>query len=134
MSDLAIDTHAAVWDFAKSPQISATARNAVNSAIANGFVIILPTISIVEIVYLIKKGQLIPQILTSLMQSLRLPNSSFVSQDSTKDIAQTPAQISLQTVPEMPDRTIAATALHLNLPLVTKDHKIQALQNIQTIW
>lgn len=37
------------------------------------------------------------------------------------------------TLPEMPDRIIAATALHLNLPLVTKDHKIQALQNIKTI-
>jgi len=134
MSDLAIDTHAAVWYFAKSPQMSATARNAVNNAIANGFVIILPTISIVEIVYLIEKGRLIPQTLTSLMQALRLPNSSFVTQDLTKEIAQTLQQISRQTVPEMPDRIIAATALYLNLPLVTKDHKIRALQNITTIW
>ncbi len=134
MSDLAIDTHAAVWYFAKSQQISATARNAVNTAIANGFVIILPTISIVEIVYLIEKGRLIRQTLTSLIQALKLPNSSFVSQDLTEDVAQTLANISRSTVPEMPDRIIAATALHLNLPLVTKDHKIQALQNIQTIW
>lgn len=35
---------------------------------------------------------------------------------------------------EMPDRIIAATALYLNFPLITRDHKIQALQNIQTIW
>jgi len=52
MSDLVIDTHAAVWYFAKSSQMSAIARNAVNNAITNGFVIILPTISIVEIIYL----------------------------------------------------------------------------------
>ena len=134
MSDLAIDTHAAVWYFAKSPQLSATARNAVNNAIANGFVIILPTISIVEIVYLIEKGRLVPQTLTSLMQALKLPKSSFVSQDLTEDVAQTLAQIPRSTVPEMPDRIIAATALHLNLSLVTKDHKIRALQNINTIW
>lgn len=38
------------------------------------------------------------------------------------------------TVPEMPDRIIAATALYLHIPLITKDHKIQALQSIQTIW
>ena len=38
------------------------------------------------------------------------------------------------TVPEMPDRIIAATALHLNAPLITRDHKIQALQNVQTLW
>jgi predicted nucleic acid-binding protein len=36
-------------------------------------------------------------------------------------------------VPDMPDRIIAATALYLNLPLVTADHKIQA-SNVQTIW
>lgn len=114
--------------------MSAVARNAVNNAIANGFSIILPTISIVEIVHLIEKGRLVPQALISLMQALKLTNASFVTQDLTADIAQTLQQISRQTVPEMPDRIIAATTLHLNLPLVTKDHKIQALQNIQTIW
>ena len=103
MSDLVIDTHAAVWYFAKSPQMSVTARNAVNNAIGNGFLIILPTISIVEIVYLIEKGRLIANTLTRLMQALKLPNSSFVSQDLTEDIAQTLAQIPRLTVPDMPD-------------------------------
>ena len=119
MSDLAIDTHAAVWYFAKSPQMSAIARNAVNNAIADGFIIILPTISIVEIIYLVEKGRLVPQTSISLMQALKLPNSSFVSQDLTEDVAQTLAQIPRSIVPDMPDRIIAATALHLNLPLVT---------------
>jgi predicted nucleic acid-binding protein len=49
------------------------------------------------------------------------------------EIAQALAQISRDTVPDMPDRIIAATALYLNIPLVTKDSKIQA-SNIQTIW
>lgn len=103
-------------------------------AIGGGFVIILPTISIVEIVYLIEKGRLVPQTLTSLMQVLKLPNSSFILQGLTEDIAQTVAQIPRSIVPEMPDRIIAATALHFNLPLITEDHKIQALKNITTIW
>ncbi len=33
----------------------------------------------------------------------------------------------------MPDRIIAATALHLGLPLVTRDRRLQAAI-IQTIW
>jgi predicted nucleic acid-binding protein len=37
-------------------------------------------------------------------------------------------------VPDMPDRIIAATALSLSLPLVTRDAKIQAVTTIQTIW
>jgi len=134
MSDLAIDTHAVIWYLAKSPEMSATARTAVNDAVSKGFLILLPTISIVEIVYLIEKNRLIPQTLTSLMPFLRLPNSSFIAQDLTPEIAQTLAQIPRLTVPDMPDRIIAATALYLNIPLVTKDHKIQALQNIKTIW
>lgn len=41
--------------------------------------------------------------------------------------------ISRATINDMPDRIIAATALRLNLPLVTRDRKIQAAQ-IQCIW
>jgi predicted nucleic acid-binding protein len=33
----------------------------------------------------------------------------------------------------MPDRIIAATALHLGVPLVSRDRKIQA-SSIHTIW
>ena len=52
----------------------------------------------------------------------------------TRKVADEIENISRFTAPDMPDRIIAATSLHLNLPLVTKDHKIQALQNINTIW
>lgn len=134
MSDLISDTHAAIWYFSISPAMSATARQAFNNVVAGGNVIILPTVSIVEIVYLIEKNRLVPQTLSRLMQYLNLPNSSFVTQNLTAGIAQTLAQIPRSTVPDMPDRIIAATALHLNLPLVTKDRKIQALQSIQIVW
>jgi PIN domain nuclease of toxin-antitoxin system len=33
----------------------------------------------------------------------------------------------------MPDRIIAATALHLSVPLITRDRKIHA-SSIETIW
>ena len=49
------------------------------------------------------------------------------------DIAVSTQQVSRSVVPDMPDRIITATALHLKLPLVTRDHKIQAAQVI-TIW
>ena len=48
--------------------------------------------------------------------------------------AQTLRQIPRDVVPDMPDRIIAATALYLSLPLVTRDAKIQAVTDIQTIW
>ena len=134
MADLIVDTHTAVWYFANSPEISVSATQTIDNAIANGDAVILSAISIVEIIYLIDKGKLSQQTLNRLVQYLKLPNSSFVTQDLTEEIAQTLAQIPRSTVPDMPDRIIAATALHLNLSLVTKDSKIRALPNIQTIW
>ncbi len=134
MANLLIDTHTAIWYFANSPELSAPATQTIDNAIGDGDTIILSAISIVEIIYLIDKGKLSQQNLNRLMQYLKLPNSSFATQDLTEDIAQTLAQIPRTTVPDMPDRIVAATALHLNLPLVTKDRKNQALQNIKTIW
>ena len=36
-------------------------------------------------------------------------------------------------VPDMPDRIIAATALHLRVPIISRDGKIRASQ-FETIW
>ena len=48
-------------------------------------------------------------------------------------MAEAMAKIPRNIVPDMPDRMIAATALHLNLPLVTIDTQVRAA-NIETIW
>ncbi|CAN5777665.1 hypothetical protein BH24ACI1_BH24ACI1_26970 [soil metagenome] len=60
MADVVIDTHAAIWYFANSPEISALATQTIDNAVTNGDSIILATISIVEIVYLIDKWKLVP--------------------------------------------------------------------------
>jgi len=39
-----------------------------------------------------------------------------------------------EEVPEMPDRIIAATALALNLPLITRDSQITKTSLIHCIW
>lgn len=134
MSDLISDTHTAIWYFSNSSELSAPARQAINNAVGNGNVILLPTVSIVEIVYLIEKNRLVPQTLARLIQALNLPNSSFITQDLTAAVALALQHIPRSIVPDMPDRIISATALHLNLPLVTKDGSIRKLNNIQTIW
>jgi len=42
-------------------------------------------------------------------------------------------RVELAKVPDMPDRIIAATALHLNVPVISKDAKIQS-SGLTTIW
>jgi predicted nucleic acid-binding protein len=49
------------------------------------------------------------------------------------DVVRAMARVPRHVVPDMPDRIIAATALHLNLPLVTRDRAILS-SPIQTIW
>jgi predicted nucleic acid-binding protein len=50
-----------------------------------------------------------------------------------QDVAWCVGQAARSAVPDLPDRVIAATALRLNLPLVTRDSKIQAA-GITTVW
>ena len=99
MADLVIDTHTAIWYFANSPEISVLATQTIDNTVANGESVILSAISIVEIIYLIDKGKLAAQNLNRLMQYLKLPFGSFVTQDLTEDIAQTAAQVPRSIVP-----------------------------------
>ena len=50
----------------------------------------------------------------------------------------TPAVIlhaeSLYTIPERGDRLIAATAMNLDLPLITADPAFARVRSLQTIW
>ena len=101
---------------------------------SSGGVVFVPAISIVEIVYLIEKGRLVKDILSRLIDYLGSSDNSFQTQDLSAEIAKTLANIPRATVPDMPDRIIAATALHLDLPLITSDKNIRSLTNVRTIW
>ena len=132
--DCIADTHASIWYLFAAPELSANAKNFMDSVAASGGFIFVPSISIVEIVYLTEKGKLLPPTLSRLIQAINLPNGSFSVLELTSEIAQNLQQIPRSIVPDMPDRIIAATALHLSLPLVSKDAKIQKLNLINTIW
>jgi predicted nucleic acid-binding protein len=90
--------------------------------------------TIIELIYLIEKGKIPQDVLDLLRDVLDDTTTAFRLIEISREIADEVENIPRPTVPDMPDRIISATALHLNLPLVTKDHEIQALQNIQTIW
>jgi predicted nucleic acid-binding protein len=68
------------------------------------------------------------------LNKLNEPNPSLVVVPIDLTISLAIQNIDRNTVPDMPDRIIAATALHLNLPLVTRDRQIQAERSIVTIW
>ncbi|MGF1602454.1 MAG: type II toxin-antitoxin system VapC family toxin [Thermosynechococcaceae cyanobacterium] len=129
MSAIVVDTHIIVWYFLNSKQLSLQASEAIDLAQT----VYVPSISLVELIYLVEKGKL-PQIaLDRLIQALDQAETHWAVVPLDTNVAQTIARIPRGTIPDMPDRIIAATALYLKVPLVTCDRKILAA-DIPTIW
>ena len=133
MSAVVADTHAVLCMLLDSPRLSIGARSVLQDAVQSGSSIYMASISLVEIVYLVDKSRLPINALQKLQAALNDPAFGLEVIPLDRDIAETVAQIPLTMIPDMPDRIIAATALFLKLPLVTRDHKIQAAK-IETIW
>lgn len=128
------DTHTIVWYLRESARLSETALAALDGANAGGNPIYVSSISVVEVVYLVEKYRLPEAAFVQLVEALSDPGTGLVTVSVDLAIAQTLSEIPREIVPDMPDRIIAATALHLGIPLVTRDLRIQALTTIETIW
>ena len=115
------------------PQLSRRAGTAFDAATAAGHKIYLPTICIVEATYLVEKKRIAEEAFLVLEQVFEADLSPFELVSLTPGVAQAVRQIPRDAVPDLPDRVIAATALALGLPLVTRDRKIRA-SNVETIW
>ena len=134
MNPIIIDTHILIWYIISPNKLSNLASVNLQTTISNGFPLYLSAISLVEICFLIEKGKIPAIVWQRILTELNNIDSAIEIIFLTQKIAISVQQIDRAVVPELPDRIIAATALSLNLPLITKDHKIRALSNIQTIW
>jgi PIN domain nuclease of toxin-antitoxin system len=128
------DTHAIVWYLVEPERLSQVALDALEGSIAAGSPVYISAISLIEICYLIEKRRIATDLLQRILAVLNDPNPSLVVVPIDLAISIAIREIDRDTVPDMPDRIIAATALHLNLPLVTRDRKIRAEGAIVTIW
>ena len=133
MKALVADTHSAIWYVSDSPKLSSIAVKAMDDATDADEPIYVSAITLIEMAYLIEKGRLPEKDLIDLLDELKNPASNFELVPIDLAVTQTLRLISRSDVPDMPDRIIAATALHLSLPLVTRDNKIRAA-NLTTIW
>ena len=133
MNAVVVDTHAAVWYLLNARSLSPDARKAMDEAAQAGEPVYVSGISLVEVVYLVEKGRLPAVVLDRLTSALSGSDSGFVIAPVDQPVALAVRQISREIVPDMPDRIIAATALHLGLPLVTRDSAI-GKAGIKTIW
>jgi PIN domain nuclease of toxin-antitoxin system len=78
----------------------------------------------VEIVYLCEKGRIPVAFWALLGEELRLGDGGFQIADLTWPVVEALGHVPRSLAPDMPDRIIAATALSLDVPLMTQDHRL----------
>ena len=133
MPDVVTDTHGLIWYLEDSPRLGPTARKAFDACDRGEIVVYVPTICLVEIIYLQEKGRIPADMKAQLEAELQAGTSGLVLAALTPEVANAVTSVPRSEVPDMPDRIIAATALHLNLSLISRDRKIQR-SGVHTIW
>jgi PIN domain nuclease of toxin-antitoxin system len=133
MPDAVADTHSLIWYLEDDPRLGPEADRTFEACDRGELLIYLPTICLVEIVYLQEKGRIPADLKAQLDAELQSGTTGLVLADLTAGVVEALTHVPRTHVPDMPDRIIAATALHLSLPLMTRDHKIQQA-GVRTIW
>ena len=118
-----------LWFLENDKRLTQAAADALDEAER----ILLPSICLVEIVYLVEKGRLHAAVLPRLLAELDNPATTLELAALNLGVVQAMQDISRFAVPDMPDRIIAATAFHYGMPLVTCDQEIRSC-GIETIW
>lgn len=127
------DTHTALWYLFGDPRLSARAKAFIDQAASSRRSIEISPISLAEIVYLVEKNRIPPSALEDVRGDLDNANHVFKEAPFTKDVVSAMRQVLRDEVPDMPDRIVAATALHLGVPVISKDGRIK-VSSVQSIW
>ncbi len=126
-----LDTHTWIWWVDDSAQLSPRAKGTIDTAAADrGFY--LSSISAWEVAMLVHQGklQLTMDVDIWVAHTEALPFVTFVPISNRIAIQ----SVTLPIHPDPADRIIIATALSLGATIVTKDSKMSAYANIQTMW
>lgn len=125
-----LDSHA-LWWYLKLPQrLSSSAEAIFRQAEAGNAALVVPAIVAAEVYYLsVKLGQ--PLTLPVFLDDLTSVHGMYLVD---LGVAQLALLDRLPEIPEMHDRLIAAEALALGVPVVTRDPVIAASPQVQSIW
>ncbi len=121
------DTQCIIWYFADDEhRLPREARAAFAAADQGRAQILVPSIALVETVFLVQRHRVTQSVLERLLALSDQPDATIFVVPLDLIVARAVADFGPATVPELADRIIAATARARNLPLLTTDPAIAA--------
>ncbi len=93
----------------------------------------ISAISVLETLYLVEKNRIPTTAFDQLVAVLHEPESDVHAIPVSVEVAVMARSVSRAQVPDLPDRIIAATALQMGVPLLTRDRRIQDA-GVETLW
>ncbi|HID62342.1 MAG TPA: PIN domain-containing protein [Anaerolineae bacterium] len=122
------DTHSLIWYLQDNPRLSHRGRLLFSQADNGKASIVIPTIVLVEMTYLAEKKRIANELVKAALNLLRETSENYRLALLDLAVVEIIGQVSRALVPDMPDRIIAATALSLGLPLLTRDRALVAVE------
>ncbi len=125
------DTHSLVWYLTDSPQLSPKAKTIFMEADEREEQIVIPCIVFFELLYVTEKKRIAPSFSTLL--TVVGSSRNYRVEPICLPIIRRTTDVPRDKIADPWDRIIAATALHVGLPLITRD-QVFGKVGLDTIW
>jgi PIN domain nuclease of toxin-antitoxin system len=128
-----LDTHALLWYLEGNPRLATAAKTIIDEP---GAELVLPVIALAEAAFVVERRRSTIPSVANLLESIQADSRIEVC-PVTMEIFQ--QSLTAQTIPELHDRLIVATVLHLislghSVRLLTKDSIITNAQLVPVVW
>ncbi len=127
------DSHPLIWyALSRWHQLGSSARKVYERADEGSVAIYVPTVALVEIFEAAHRGTFRPPHGASQWAERLFSSGNFFPVDLTVEIVLHAE--SLYAIPERGDRLVAATAAHMDVPLLTRDAEIADAAGVRVVW
>lgn len=134
MKEYVTDTHALLWYLFKNKRLSKRATSVFQKADEGEARVYVSNIVLVEIVYLLEKVKIPKESIDAVISLLEEPTLNYSLSQINISTIRALQLLPRNVIPDMPDRIIVATALELDLPVITRDRKIKEANVVKVIW